>query len=40
MSAGVNPMALGLGIVEQLPPTVSPDIFAIRGTIAGNCSTN
>ncbi len=33
-------MALGLGIVEQLSPTVSPDNFAMRGTIEDNCSTN
>ncbi len=36
---GVSPMARGLGIVEQLSPTVSPDNFAIRGTIEDNCST-
>ncbi len=28
-----SPMALGLGIVEQLSPTVFPNIFVIRGTI-------
>ncbi len=33
-------MALGGGIVEPLSPTVSPDNFAIRGTIEDHCSTN
>ena len=39
-SASLRTTALGLGIVEQLSPTVSPDYFAIRGTIEDNCSTH
>ncbi len=39
-TGAVRSMALGLGIVEQLSPTVSPDHFAIRGTIEDNGSTN
>ncbi len=39
-AAGVSPMALGWGIVEPLSPTVSPDIFAMRGTMEDNGSTN
>ena len=33
-------MALGLGMVEQLSPTVSPDNFVMRGTIEEYGSTN
>ncbi len=39
-AAGVSLLVLGLGIVEQLSPTVSPDNFAMRGTMEDNCSTN